>query len=88
MTIAVPTSGGWTLEAQLEEDEHGMLWLIWPNRAPGEWHGRHLLTAALKVGWRILESTPEERALLEAHGSQAGGCSDRCSVQTACHDCG
>ena len=27
MTIAVPTSGGWTFQATLEEDEWHMLWL-------------------------------------------------------------
>jgi hypothetical protein len=31
-----------------------------------------LLSAALKIGWRIVESTPEERALLEAHGLASG----------------
>ena len=49
MTIRVPTSGGWTLEAQLEEDEHGMLWLHWPNRVMGKRQGQCLLTAALKI---------------------------------------
>jgi len=72
VTIAVPTSGGWTLAATLEEDEHGMLWLVWPNRAPGKRYGQHLLTAALKIGWRISHSTPEERAALKAYGLESG----------------
>ena len=72
MTISVPTSGGWTFEAQLEEDEWHMLWLLKRYRLTGTVHGRHLLTAVLKVGWGIVESTPEERALLEAHGLGSG----------------
>jgi hypothetical protein len=71
VTIAVPTSGGWTFEAQLEEDVHGMLWLLHPNKA-GKRKGRYLLTAVLAIGWRIIHSTPEERALLEAHGLASG----------------
>ena len=42
-----------------------MLWLNSPNRVTGERQGRCLLSAVLKIGWRIVESTPEERALLE-----------------------
>ena len=72
MTISVPTSGGWTFEAQLEEDEWHMLWLLKRYRPTGTVQGRHLLTAVLKIGWRIVESTPEERALLEAHGLGSG----------------
>jgi hypothetical protein len=68
VTIAVPTSGGWTFKATLEEDEHHMLWLNHPNTVSGKRQGRYLLNAVLKIGWRIVESTPEERVLLEAHG--------------------
>jgi hypothetical protein len=49
-----------------------MLWLNSPNRVTGERQGRCLLSAVLKIGWRIVESTPEERALLEAHGLASG----------------
>ena len=66
MTIAVPTSGGWTLQATLEEDEWHMLWLNAPSRVSGKRQGRYLLTAVL------VESTPEERVLLEAHGFASG----------------
>jgi len=31
-----------------------------------------VLTAALKIGWPIVESTPEELALLEVHGLASG----------------
>ena len=84
MTIAVPTSGGWTFEAQLEEDEWHMLWLNSPNRVMGKRQGRCLLSAVLKIGWRIVESTPEERALLEAHGFGRGGCSEKGIFATNC----
>jgi hypothetical protein len=46
-----------------------MLWLDWPNRVTRKRQGRCLLTAALRISWRIVESTAGERALLEAHGS-------------------
>ena len=72
VTIAVPTSGGGTFEATLEEDEWHMLWLNSPNRVTGKRQGRFLLSAVLKIGWRIEQSTPEERALLEAHGLGSG----------------
>jgi hypothetical protein len=36
VTIAVPTSGGWTFEAQLEDDEFHMLWLVQRHRRTGE----------------------------------------------------
>jgi hypothetical protein len=72
MTIAVPTSGGWTFQATLEQDDHGMLWHNAPSRVTGKRQGRYLLTAVLKIGWRIVESTPEERALLEAHRLASG----------------
>ena len=49
-----------------------MLWLNSPNRVTGKRQGRALLTAVLKIGWRIVESTPEERALLAAHGLATG----------------
>ena len=72
MTIAVPTSGGWTFEATLEEDEWHLVWLLKRHRSTGTVQGRYLLTAMLTIGWRILESTPNERALLEAHGLASG----------------
>ena len=68
MTLSVPTSGGWTFQATPEEDEFHMLWLNSPNRITGKRQGRYLLTAVLTLGWRIVDSTPAERALLEAHG--------------------
>jgi hypothetical protein len=75
VTIAVPTSGGWTFKATLEEDEHHMLWLNHPNRSSGKRQGRYLLTAVLKIGWRIVDRHTSGRCLRRT-GSRAGGCSD------------
>jgi hypothetical protein len=65
VTIAV-TSGSWTFEAELVADGSGVLMLYEPSRA------KHrtfcMLAAVLKIGWRIVSASPEEQALLEAHG--------------------
>jgi hypothetical protein len=66
VTIAIPATGE-TVEAQLEEDEFYMLWLNEPNRK-GRRMGRHLLSAVLKIGWRIASASLEEQPLLETHG--------------------
>ena len=68
MTIAVPTSGGWTFNATLEEDEFHMLWLVKHYGGTATPHLRLLLSTTFKTGWRIVDTTPDERALLEAHG--------------------
>ena len=39
-----------------------MLWLNSPNRVTGKRQGRYVLSAALKIGWWIVESTPAEPA--------------------------
>jgi hypothetical protein len=58
VTIAIPATGE-TIVAQLEEDEFHMLWLNEPNRK-GRRMGRYLLSAVLKIGWRIMRASPEE----------------------------
>jgi len=65
VTIAAP---GWTFEGTLEEDEWHMLWLNSPNLVTGKRQGRYLLSAVLTIGWRIVNASPEEQAMLEAHG--------------------
>ena len=62
---------GQTSKGQPEEDEFHMLWLI---HRSGRNSGRVqiLLSAALQNGWRIVEATPAERALLDAHGFGSG----------------
>jgi hypothetical protein len=62
--IAVPATGE-TFEVQLEEDEFHMLWLNEPNRK-GRRRGRYLLSAVLKIGWRVVRASPEEQAVLDA----------------------
>src|SRR4051794_9984747 len=72
VTIAGPTSGGWTFEAQLEEDEWHMLWLNSPNSVAGKHQGRYLLSAVFKIGSRIVSASPGEQAMLDAHGLGSG----------------
>jgi hypothetical protein len=57
--------------AQLEEDGFHMLWLINRNRR-NSGRVQILLSAALQTGWRIVSASPEEQALLAAHGLGSG----------------
>jgi hypothetical protein len=68
VTILVPVSSQ-TFEAQLE-DEHGVLMVYEPSRA--ERKAFYTLAAVLKIGWRITSASPEEQALMEAHGFGRG----------------
>ena len=43
-----------------------MLWLHQLNRRGKRIGIRVLLSAALKIGWRVVRATPEEQELLEA----------------------
>ena len=70
VTVAVPATGE-TFDAQLDEDEFHMLWLNEPNRK-GRRMGRDLLSAVLRIGWRIASASPEEQALRDAHGFGSG----------------
>ena len=58
--------------AQFPTGARSMLWLNSPNRATGKRQGRYLLSAVLTIGWRIVRASPEEQALLEAHGFGSG----------------
>jgi hypothetical protein len=71
MTIELPLSGE-TFEAELKEDDGGVLWLHEPSPLSGERIGFYLLTDVLKIGWRIVAASPEEQALLDAHGFGSG----------------
>jgi hypothetical protein len=66
VTISLPTTGE-TSEAQLEEDTFHMLWLVHRNRR-NSGRVQILLSAALQTGWRIVQTSPEEQVLLDAHG--------------------
>jgi hypothetical protein len=64
--MIVPTTTDETFEAQLRADDQNVLWLIDATE------GRYQLAVALQGGWRILDSTPSERVLLEEHGFGSG----------------
>jgi hypothetical protein len=70
VTISLPANGE-TSEAQLEEDGFHMLWLVHRNRR-NSGRVQILLSAALQIGWRIASASPEEQALVEAHGLASG----------------
>ena len=65
MTIALPLSEE-TFEAELVADESGVLSVYEPSRA--KMKAFYPLAAVLKIGWRIVRASPEEQALLDAHG--------------------
>jgi hypothetical protein len=71
VTIELPLSAE-TFEAELKEDDQGVLWLHEPNRVSDERMGFYLIADVLKIGWRIVRPSPEEQALLEAHGFESG----------------
>jgi hypothetical protein len=66
MTIELPLSGE-TFEAELKEDDD-VLSLHERNRVSDERMEFYLLEDVLKIGWRIVSASPEEQALLDAHG--------------------
>jgi hypothetical protein len=49
-----------------------MLWLHQTNTRGRRMGVRGLLSAALQNGWRIVRASPEEQALLDAHGFGSG----------------
>jgi hypothetical protein len=71
VTIELPLSGE-TFEAELKEDDGGVLSLHERNRVSDERMEFYLLEDVLKIGWRIVRASPEEQALLDAHGFGSG----------------
>jgi hypothetical protein len=71
VTIQIP-DGGPPFEAALVEDEFHMVWLQRDEQPPAAYGFGGLLSAALKIGWRIVRASPEEQALLDAHGFGSG----------------
>jgi hypothetical protein len=69
--VTISPASGETSEAQLEEDAFHMLWLVHRNRR-NSGRVQILLSAAPQNGWRIVDTTPAEQALLEAHGFGSG----------------
>jgi hypothetical protein len=64
--MTVEAASGERFRVELEADEQGVLWLLDAERA------RYQLTVVLQGGWRIVNATPAERALLQAHGYASG----------------
>ena len=64
MTIQTATDE--TFQARLEPDEQSVLWLL---DAEGV---RLQLAVVVQGGWLVVRASPEERALLEAHGFGSG----------------
>ena len=60
MTITAPLSGD-TFEAELEADESRVLMVYESSRITGKRTALHPLAAVLKIGWRIVETTPRSR---------------------------
>jgi hypothetical protein len=71
VTITAPLSGD-TFEAELEVDESGVLMMYESSRITGKRMAFYPLAAVLKIGWRIVSASPEEQALLDAHGFGSG----------------
>ena len=70
MTVRDPANE-FTFEANLVEDEWHMLSLHQPDRR-GRRMATYLFSAVLKLGWRVVDNTPAERALLAAHWFAGG----------------
>jgi hypothetical protein len=64
--VTIETATNETFQAQLEVDAGGALWLR------DDIGGRYQLAVALQGGWRVVDSTPAEREVLEAHGFASG----------------
>ena len=71
MTIYIPVNGH-MIEAELEADLHGSVWIHEFRAATGERIVSWDLVAVLKLGWRIVDASPDEQAVLETHGFWSG----------------
>jgi hypothetical protein len=65
-TMTTAAASGERFSVELEADEQGVLWLVDAERT------RYQLAVVLHAGWRIVDATPAERAVLEAHGFGRG----------------
>jgi hypothetical protein len=62
VVVEIPTSGE-RIEARLFDDE-GRLCLTLGKTT----RASYVLKAVLEIGWRMVEATPEELALIESYG--------------------
>jgi hypothetical protein len=81
MTVVVAATGE-TFDAQLEEDEFHMLWLIHPNQR-NSGRVQILLSAALQNGWRIVHASPDAGAARRTVRKSEGAVKLRISQQIA-----
>ena len=58
----IPSTGE-RVELRLDVDDSGLLYLDGPGGCV-----TYSLPSVLSLGWEIVDSTPDERALLHAHG--------------------
>jgi hypothetical protein len=63
MVIEIPSTGE-RVKVQLVEEQFGPLCL----RVEGARAIGYVLPSVLDIGWRIVATTPAERALLQTHG--------------------
>jgi hypothetical protein len=71
VTIFIPVNGH-TIDAELEADLHGFVWIHELRAATGERIVSWDLVAVLKLGWRSVDASPDEQAVLETHGFWSG----------------
>ena len=71
MTIFIPVNGH-TIDAELEAGTNGIVWIHELRATTGERIVSWDLVAVLKLGWRIVNASPEEQAVLETHGFWSG----------------
>jgi hypothetical protein len=67
MTIQLPLSDE-TFEAELVQDELGVLWVAERAAVAGVVMDYRRLAQVIDIGWRIVSAKPHEQALLDAHG--------------------
>ena len=71
MTVLIPATGH-TIEAELEACAQGILWIHELRAATGDRIVSWELLEVLKLGWRIVSTSAEERVVLDTHGFWSG----------------
>ena len=71
MTIFIPANGH-TIHAELEAGPDGIVWIHELRAATGDRIVSWELLEVLKLGWRIVSTSAEERAVLDTHGFWSG----------------
>jgi len=71
VTVLIPATGH-TIKAELEASAQGILWIHELRAATGDRIVSWELLEVLKLGWRIVSTSAEERAVLDTHGFWSG----------------